>query len=212
MEDWLKTEQPADEFDDTQSHIQLGIMTAEDPQQLLPVFNLFPIHPVERVSFMGGYGEPQNLTILEYMGKLGTICELSIELPFLATFVVLTGEEGDKLQTAFRGSLANTGGTQDIESINLAHNILSFHCLRHLSISGRSQDGYILDSEDALNLKIWLERRKRFNFQLEKLSISWLTTPPVSWLSGLFDGLVGEFQTENLNEVDRLGRRSKKKQ
>ncbi|TFK67007.1 hypothetical protein BDN72DRAFT_843565 [Pluteus cervinus] len=202
MEDWLKTEQPADEFDDTQSHIQFDIMTVEDPQQLPPIFHLFPIHPIERVLFVGGYSEPRNLTILEYMGKLGTICELSIELPFLATFVALTGEEGDKLHTAVdEGALAEIGGTQDVENTNLAQNILSFHGLRHLSIYGTSQDEHILPSQDALNLKTWLKWRKRFNFQLEKLSISWLTTPPISWLSGLFDGLVGEFQTENLSEV-----------
>ncbi|TFK60587.1 hypothetical protein BDN72DRAFT_965616 [Pluteus cervinus] len=204
-EDWPNGNELADELDDvdTQSHIQIDIMTVDDPQQLLPLLILFPIHPIERVSFMGGHSEPQNPIILEYMGKLETIRELSLELPFLDTFVVLTDQEGEKLQSAVdEGTLADIGGTQDVENTNFARTILSFHGLRHLDIYGRSQDGYILTSHDLLNLKTWLEWRKRFNFQLEKLSISGLTTPPISWLSGVFDGLVGEFQTENLNELE----------
>lgn len=180
-------------------------MALEDPQHLLSIFDFLPIHPIERVSFVGGYADPHNLTLLNYIGQLGTVRELSIDLSFLTTFVTFIGQEGDTLQTAAdEGAPGEMDNPQDEEKFRHAQNILSFHGLQSLKIYGDLREGYPLGAHDALNLQVWLDWRNRFKLRLEKLSISSLTAPPISWLHGVFNELVGELQTENLDHITNV--------
>ncbi|TFK59677.1 hypothetical protein BDN72DRAFT_965972 [Pluteus cervinus] len=203
-EDISKLDAPMIEPDGSQNHIQLDISAVDDQPQFLHVLNLLPIHPIEKVFFVGGYRELQNTTILDYIAKLMTVRELGIELPFLTTFMSSTTVQGGELQIAVgEGTPDESGGVRDTKvDTPLAQETNSFYGLRDLKIYGELQYSWKLTCQDARNIQTWLERRNRNDLRLEKLTISGLTTPPISWLIGVFDGLVGEFQTNDLVEIE----------
>ncbi|TFK64936.1 hypothetical protein BDN72DRAFT_881223 [Pluteus cervinus] len=204
-EDWSKTDEPMTSAgpDGTQTHVQLDITGVDDHLQLLPVFNLLPIHPIEKVSFVGGYLELQSTIILDYLAGLITVRELGIELPFLTTFLASTTVQVGKLQLLVdEGVLEEPDDVRDTEKRHLAQEIISFHGLQDLKVYGDQQESTKLTSQDARTLQTWLEWRKRCDLRLERLSLSRLITPPISWLTGVFDGLVGEFQTNDLTEIE----------
>ncbi|TFK61193.1 hypothetical protein BDN72DRAFT_965310 [Pluteus cervinus] len=199
FEEWFEPT-ASNEPDDTraQTHVKLDISALEEPSRFLAAVELLPIKPIEKVFFIGGSHECQDPMIVEYIGKLGTVQELSIDVPSLPTFFMSTSEQVDQLQRLIEGEdIGEVGSTLSAEKIALGQGLVLFHGLRDLTIYGEL-DGETLTREAAIILQTWLEWRKRFNLQLDQLFISGVSTPPGAWLAGLFDGLVGDLQTKNL--------------
>ncbi|TFK59209.1 hypothetical protein BDN72DRAFT_906071 [Pluteus cervinus] len=194
-----KLKSPASkESNSAQTHIKFEISLIEAPLRFLAAIELLPIQPIKRVVFLGGFHEFQNQIILDWVGKLGTVQELAIDLPFIATFVASISDQEVKLQRFIEEEgTGEADAALDAEKMALGQGLISFHGLRELAIYGELE-GETLTQEVVICLQSWLDWRQRFNLQLDRLIIAEMFTPSVTWLTALFDGLVGEFQTRDL--------------
>ncbi|TFK69755.1 hypothetical protein BDN72DRAFT_840017 [Pluteus cervinus] len=201
VEDWSKQEGFTNKRADNRTHIQFEALTHEVPSELMPVLDFLPIRSVRFVFFSGGLFRLQALTFLNFLGTLGTIDFLSFEAPYFATFMSWI-QERDEMLSAIVDKDGELDEVIDKEMIVTAQKTVVFHNLQTLEVCGdpltQTRDQFTCD--DALAVKKWLTWRKRLHLQVAKLEINEMSTPSISWLIGLYDGLVGAFGRRDVTE------------
>ncbi|TFK69753.1 hypothetical protein BDN72DRAFT_959358 [Pluteus cervinus] len=206
MEDWSKIHgHPGVKSGDDRTHVRLEISNLDfnEPSRFLPIFDLLPIQPIETVVFVGGFHEPQDWKIVDFIGRLGTVRELSVEDPFLASFISWIHDQEDKLRAVLKlDKWGDISEPCDAERIVLVQNIIPFHSLCTLEIYADLYDGYTLTNEDVRALEKWLKWRKWADLRLDKLLLSGLKTPPIRWMNEIFNGIVGKLQPTDLEEIE----------
>ncbi|TFK69732.1 hypothetical protein BDN72DRAFT_839998 [Pluteus cervinus] len=199
-EDWSQMDDcPGD---DQITDIQFEISDSRQPSELFPILALSPIHPIKTVVFNGGSYHPRDKTILSYVGTLGTVRKLHLELAFFPTFRSLIEDQAEKIRQKVYNA-PERGEAENIVELSVAQSILSFHNLEFLEIFGDPVKGQGLTVTDTSSLQRWLEWRKEFGLPLERFSLVGINVQlPLSWIRTQLRNVVGEVQDREVTEED----------